>query len=111
MVLDLFRKGFDRSVWLIFGVRHEDEILYEADWRRLEAEHPNFHVVPTISRPTAAERSGEVGYVQTKIAKYVPRIEGKDVFVCGVAPMVKDVTDALLALGFHPKQIKVEKYT
>lgn len=111
MLLDLFRKGFDRQAWLIFGVRHEDEILYEADWRRLAAAHPNFHFVPTISRPKASKWTGEVGYVQTKVAKYVPEIEGKEVFVCGVVPMVKDVTETLLALGFPSKQIKVEKYT
>jgi ferredoxin-NADP reductase len=111
MLLDLFRNGFDRHVWLIFGVRHEDEILYEADWRRLTAEHPNFHFVPTISRPKSSLWAGEVGYVQTKIANYVPETEAKDVLVCGVVPMVKDVTQTLLGLGFHPKQIKVEKYT
>jgi ferredoxin-NADP reductase len=110
MLLDLFRTGFERDVRLLFGVRHEDEILFERDWRRLAAAHPNFHFIPTISRPTSPEWAGETGYVQTKIAAYVPEPAGKAVFVCGVVPMVKDVTAALLQLGFHPKQIKAEKY-
>jgi len=111
IVLNLFQGGFTRNVWLLFGVRHEDEILYLADWRRLEGAYPNFHFIPTISRPKSAEWMGEVGYVQTKLASYVPDTSGKLVFVCGVVPMVKDVTDKLLALGYRPQQIKVEKYT
>ena len=111
MLLTLFQRGCSRNVWLIFGVRHEDEILYLADWRRLETAYPNFHFIPTISRPKSAEWTGEVGYVQTKLAGYVPEPNGKLVFVCGVVPMVKDVTNALVALGYKPQQIKVEKYT
>jgi len=111
ILLTLFRGGFTRDIWLIFGVRHEDEILYLADWRRLEGAYPNFHFIPTISRPKSVEWKGEVGYVQTKLASYVPDTSGKLVFVCGVVPMVKDVTDKLLALGYRPQQIKVEKYT
>lgn len=111
MLLTLFQGGFTRNVWLIFGVRHEDEVLYLADWHCLEAAYPNFHFIPTISRPKSAEWTGEVGYVQTKLAGYVPDPNGKLVFVCGVVPMVKDVTGALIALGYRPQQIKVEKYT
>ncbi len=111
ILLTLFQGGFTRNVWLIFGIRHEDEILYLSDWRQLEAACPNFHFIPTISRPKSVEWKGEVGYVQTKLANYVADPNGKLAFVCGVVPMVKDVTNALIALGYKPQQIKVEKYT
>ncbi len=110
MLLDLFRTGFERDVRLLFGVRHEDEILFERDWRGLAAAHPNFHFIPTISRPTSPKWAGEVGYVQTKVGKYVPAIEQKMFYVCGIVPMVNAVSDALRGLGIPPKQIRVEKY-
>jgi ferredoxin-NADP reductase len=111
ILLDLFRKGFERKVWLVFGVRHEDEILYLEEWRQLETRYANFRFIPTISRPQSPDWKGEVGYVQTKLATYIADTREKEVFVCGVVPMVKGVTETLVALGYQPKQIKVEKYT
>ena len=62
MILDLYHSGFEGPISVFFGVRHEDELLYEADWRRLEAEHPAFRFIPVVSRPKTW--AGRVGWVQ-----------------------------------------------
>lgn len=102
-------KGFDEPMWLFFGVRYEDEILYEAEWRRVAAEHARFRFVPTVSRPRTW--TGEAGWVQGLLRKYLATPEQKEVYVCGVVPMVKAVKPLLMELGVPRAQIHTEKYT
>ncbi len=99
---------YDGEIWLIFGVRYEDEILYDDEWKALAAQYPNFHYVPTISRPK--EWSGEQGYVQEKLKKYISSPEGKQIYVCGLSPMVNAVQETALGMGFDDKQVHFEKY-
>lgn len=108
----LFRHGTDAKLTLIFGVRYEDEILYERQWRALEQAHPNFRFIPTISRPrnTPTPWTGEVGYVQTKLAKYAPPAPEKKIFICGLWEMISAVEKTCLELGYEKRQIHYERY-
>lgn len=111
MLLDLYQKkalSAGQEVWLIFGVRHEDEILYHAEWRRLEKEHPEFRFIPTVSRPKSW--SGEVGYVQEKLKKFITDPKGKEIYICGLGAMVKAVQEAAVSSGFRQEQIHFERY-
>ncbi|MBI2500163.1 MAG: hypothetical protein HYW02_01545, partial [Deltaproteobacteria bacterium] len=74
-----------RKVWLIFGVRHEEEILYEKEWRELEKREKGFHFVPTVSRPK--DWNGEVGYVQEKLKKFLTDPRESQIYICGLGSM------------------------
>lgn len=108
MIMTLLRDGFRRNMTLIFGVRHENEILYESQFRELERAHSNFKFIPTISRPK--DWKGEVGYVQDKLKKYVTDPAGKQIYVCGLIPMIEAVQKAAEEIGFDKKQVHFEKY-
>ena len=108
ILLDLYHSGFNREAWLFFGVRHEDEILYEEDFRELADNHGNFHFIPTLSRPRSW--SGEVGYVQEKVSKYLPEIQDKVVYCCGRSRMIEGVTDTLMKTGFPKRNIVSERF-
>lgn len=107
-----FNTGTDAALTLLFGVRYEDEILYEDEWRALTQAHPNFRFIPTISRPRNAPTpwAGEVGYVQTKLAQYAPPAPEKKVFICGLWDMIRAVEKTLLDLGYGKRQIHYERY-
>ena len=109
-IFDLFHSGKaeGKEIWLFFGVRYENAILYEEEWRKLAAEHSNFHYVQTISRPE--KWTGEKGYVQEKIKKYVTDPTGLNNYICGLPKMVDDVRETCLAMGFLKEKIHVEKY-
>jgi ferredoxin-NADP reductase len=109
MILGLYDRGFDGPASLYFGVRHEDEILYEFDWRRLEAAHHGFRFIPTVSRPRTW--TGWVGRVQHALRETVTDPSTKVAYVCGLVPMVKEVKALLLELGVPREQIHTEKYT
>ena len=117
MIQALYATGFDGPLWLFFGVRYEDEILYQAEWRRLAAGHSRFRFLPTVSRPRALNGTnkrpwtGDVGWVQDLLRAHLTDPANKEAYVCGVVPMVKAVKPLLIELGVPRPQIHTEKYT
>lgn len=99
-----------RQVWLFFGVRHEDEILYESEFRRMAERYATFHFIPTISRPKQQWR-GETGYVQDHLVTQLRDPAGKQAYVCGLLPMIESARAALKGMGFQREQIHYEIYT
>lgn len=107
---DLFESGKaeGKEIWLFFGIRYETDILYESEWKKLASEKPNFHYIQTISRPQSW--TGEKGYVQEKIRKFITDPQGLDVYICGLPKMVEDVQTTCLAMGIPKERTHFEKY-
>lgn len=108
MIQWLFHVGFSREVSLLFGVRNENEILYEKEFRSFEGKYSNFHFIPTISRPVFWK--GERGYVQEKLESLIGNPDGKRAYICGLPAMVDAVREKLKSIGFDRKSISYEKY-
>lgn len=108
MIKTLLHEGCLRKISLIFGVRHENEILYLEEFSRLQKDHKNFSFIPTVSRPKAW--TGEVGYVQEKLKKFVTDPKGNRIYVCGLVPMIEAVQQAAHEIGFDKKSVHFEKY-
>ncbi len=101
--------GTDRNVWLLFGVRYPETILYRREFEALAARHPNFHFWPTLSRPPA-EWPGLRGHLQEHLDTLLAQHPGLHAYICGLKAMVDDVRQRLKARGFDRKQIRYEKY-
>lgn len=100
--------AFERPIWLIFGVRYEDEILYHDEWLELSKQHETFHYIPTISRPK--QWDGKVGYVQERLSESIQDASSKQLYACGLIPMIEAVEKTAVEIGFEMKQIHFEKY-
>ncbi len=112
MLHDLFLRGLpaDRHVWLIFGVRYPETILYRVEFERLAEQHANFHFLPTLSRPPA-DWLGATGYVQEQLRRQFAGRRDFTAYVCGLKDMVDDVRAILKnEFGLDRKQIRFEKY-
>jgi CDP-4-dehydro-6-deoxyglucose reductase len=109
MLHDLFARGTDRSVWLLFGVRYPNTILYRDEFDALAVQHPNFRFLPTLSRAPAGW-PGLRGHVQEHLDTLLAENSALDVYLCGLKAMVDDVRARLKARGFDRKQIRYEKY-
>lgn len=112
MLEDLFSSGPapDREMWLLFGVRHAETILYRDEFERLAAQHPRFHFVPTLSR-AEQDWPGERGHVQQLLRARFAGRRDIDVYVCGLKAMVDDVRKILKEeFGLDRRQIHYEKY-
>jgi CDP-4-dehydro-6-deoxyglucose reductase, E3 len=103
------------TVWLVLGVRHEEDLLYEDEFRALAEEHPFFRFEPTLSQPREAW-TGRRGYVQTHVrdlwAELSARGEGvAHAYVCGLERMVGSVRDILRKeMGLPRQQVHSERY-
>ncbi|HUJ79072.1 MAG TPA: FAD-binding oxidoreductase [Nitrospiria bacterium] len=104
-----YRFRADRHVWLIFGVRSEEEILYEQEFRLMAERYPTFHFIPTVSRPK--RWAGASGYVQDQAVRLLREQGNLHVYVCGLLPMIEGVRAALKGVGFKREQIHYEIYT
>ena len=101
------------EITLLFGVRHEDSLLYRKEFERLAEHYKGFRFMPTITRPTATWKS-RTGRVQQHLDEALA-IRGPDglgsldVYICGLKEMVDDVRKELRQRGFDRKQIIYEK--
>ena len=110
MIEKLYERGCDKHIWLIFGNRHETDVLYDDEWRTLEKQHKNFHYIPTVSRPK--DWKGETAYVQDIVKKtFAGKTEGLDFYGCGLVPMCQQLKAALLEMNIPKERIHFEQFT
>jgi CDP-4-dehydro-6-deoxyglucose reductase len=101
-------------ITLLFGVRYPAGLLYRHDFEELATEYPNFHFIPTVTRPDE-NWNGRTGRVQAHLddalaIRTPEEIANIDVYICGLKEMVDDVRKQLKQRGFDRKQIIYEKY-
>jgi ferredoxin-NADP reductase len=97
MLRDALAQGDGTPMGLLFGVRHEAEILYRDELEALAATHPGFRFEVTLSRPSDGW-TGRAGYVQLHARRLYEELAlanrgSPHVFVCGLERMVGAVRD------------------
>jgi ferredoxin-NADP reductase len=102
------------EITLLFGVRHEEGLLYRKEFEKLAEQYKTFRFIPTITRPTATWK-GRTGRVQQHLddalaIRSPDELPSVDVYICGLKDMVDDVRKELKQRGFNRKQIIYEKY-
>ena len=104
-----YGKVGQRTISLLLGIRYEEEILYEAEFRQMAERYPQFHFIPIISRPKKWQ--GATGYVQDHLKGHLADPAGKEVYVCGLLPMIESCRTVLKGMGFERTQLHYEIYT
>lgn len=107
MIAKLLESGFSEQVYLIFGNRLQEDILYRAEFSELEEKHSNFHFIPVLSRE---EWNGERGYVHQVYETLFA--DGRDArfYVCGWQVMCSEARERLKKLGYNRRQYFFEDY-
>jgi len=108
MYRQLLHDGYKDPLLLIHGVRFDNELYYEDELQALKKKYPNFNYVRTLSRPSD-KWTGEAGYVQTKLEKYIPK-DVTAIYVCGVGKMIEDVKTTMESLGHGKDKVHYEKW-
>lgn len=104
-----------RHLWLLFGARFEEDILYRDEFEALAAAHPEVRYAVTLSRPGEGW-AGRRGYVQLHVAELLAALadasgEPPHVHICGLDRMVSTVKDLCRKdLGVDRKRVHVERY-
>ncbi len=111
--LEAILSGGERRIWLLFGVRYDEELLYHDTWNALAARYDNFRYRPVVSRPREdGDYKGAVGYVSTFEPELRETIDPDDsvAYLCGVPEMVDDMRVRFKELGLGLRATRTEKY-
>jgi NAD(P)H-flavin reductase len=108
MIKHLLHVNCTRPMWLLFGTRYEHALLYESEFRSLAGFRPNFHYVPTVSRPK--DWHGEVGHVQQTFQKYFTDFSNLEIYLCGWLEVVKAVCKDLDSFGVPKEKLHYEEW-
>jgi ferredoxin-NADP reductase len=110
----------DRTpIWLLFGVRREEDLLYREELADLAAAHAHFRVVPTLSQPSGADWGGRRGYVQTHVRELLDELAASPesggtaphAYICGLQRMVGSVRELLRKeMGLPRERVHTERY-
>jgi ferredoxin-NADP reductase len=116
MMVAAIRAGSRAPLWLLFGARHEEDILYREELSAYAAENPSLRYVITLSQPGPSWQ-GLSGYVQLHVPELYAALKASaspelpHVYICGLDRMVKVVRDlARTELGVDRKLVHQERY-
>lgn len=111
MLEEELRSAEGPQLQLLFGCRHEADLLWREQFERLARMHARFSFYPTLSQPDA-RWTGLRGYVQA----HLPALIGAGsapphIYVCGLTRMVSEVRRiAKERLGYDRRSIHSERY-
>ena len=109
MLQELFARGTERRITLIYGTRYAESLLWVEEFRALEALHSNFRFVPAVTRP-ADDWTGATGRVQPLLLEAMGERRDVQVYVCGLKEMVDSVRALCKERGLERRQMIYEKY-
>lgn len=108
--------GAREPLWLLFGARHEEDVLYADELRALAKERSNVRHEITLSRPGPGW-NGRRGYVQAHLAELFAELREAaggvppHAYVCGLDRMVSSVKTHLRSdLGLDRRHVHTERY-
>lgn len=116
MIQSALDAGHGAPLWLLFGARFEEDILYQEELARWTREYPHFRYEITLSRSTTGW-TGRQGYVQHHASELVRELRAisseaePHAYICGLDRMVSAVKDLLRnELALPRKHVHVERY-
>ena len=95
------------NIYLIFGCRTKDTLLYFNELNELQQQMPNFHYIPTLSRE---EWEGKSGYVHAAYESICADKRPANFLLCGWKGMIDEARKRITDLGYDKKDVHVEIY-
>jgi len=111
MLMDILSKNTPhKNIYMVFGTRHEKDMLYRREIEEIAEKHPEFKYLPTLSRETSETWKGHKGYVHTIYEELYADKRPGYFYLCGWNDMLNDARKRLAEMGYDKKQIKFESY-
>jgi glycine betaine catabolism B len=99
------------DIYLVFSVKTERDIIFRDELDALRRRHPNLHVTVTLTRDDGSAWTGERGRITPALlARAVPEIALRRVYICGPTEMTDPTRQMLRDLGVPAEAIQVESF-
>ena len=96
-----------KNIYLIFGCRTKDTLLYYEEMKELRESVPGFQYIPTLSRE---EWEGSTGYVHHIYEELCAERKPANFFLRGWRGMIDEAKRRVTDMGYDKKDIHVEIY-
>ncbi|NOT91340.1 ferredoxin--NADP reductase [Ferruginibacter sp.] len=102
-----------KNVYLIFGTRKKENLLYYEELNALAKNNPGLHYIPVLSRE---EWDGAKGYVHEAYKDLINAKINADAlppahfYLCGWKNMIDEAKAIIMELGYDKKEIHLEIY-
>lgn len=96
-----------QHIYLIFGCRTKNDLLYYEELKQLQADLPGFKYIPTLSREAW---DGQTGYVHAVYEAMCTERKPADFFLCGWKGMIDEARIRILEMGYQESDIHTEVY-
>jgi ferredoxin-NADP reductase len=96
-----------QNIYLVFGCRTQDTLLYYQELTKLQDELPGFKYIPTLSRE---EWIGHTGYVHVIYESLCTERKPANFFLCGWKGMIDEAKKRITDMGYDKKAIHQEIY-
>lgn len=96
-----------KNIYLIFGTRTKDNLLYYEDLKKLATSIPDFYFIPVLSRE---KWEGKTGYVHEIYEELAGAKQPADFMLCGWKVMIDEAKKRIVAMGYDRKNIHQELY-
>jgi phenol hydroxylase P5 protein len=112
MILDVLESGSTLPVTLVYGQRSRDELYYDAEFRALSVQYPNFTYVPALSDEAADSAwDGARGFAHDAAkAHFNNNFAGQNAYLCGPPVMVESCISTLMQGRLYERDIYTEKF-
>jgi CDP-4-dehydro-6-deoxyglucose reductase len=96
-----------QNLYLVFGTRFKEDLLYHEEMQELEKKLPGFHYIPTLSRQ---QWEGRTGYVHGIYEELCSTKQPAYFYLCGWKNMLDETKKRIMEMGYDKKSIHQESY-
>ena len=110
MIREIVECGLDRSVYLFYGSRTTDDVIFDNELSRISKKFRNIDYIPVIEEP-ATGYAGACGFITRDVLRdALENIEDKSFFICGPQGLYDFCLPQVEDLGVPKRKIKQEMY-
>lgn len=108
MILETIECGLDRKIYLFYGNKGPNDVLFDEKLAAIARRHENIHYIPVIEHP-ANGYAGAKGLITGRvIQEALGDVREKTFYLCGPRAMYDFCVDELARLGIPRKKIRKE---
>jgi ferredoxin-NADP reductase len=110
MIREIIDCGLDRTVYLFYGNKTTDDIIFGSELERLARRFDHIHYIPVVEEP-AGGYGGACGFINRDLMQEVlADIENKSFFICGPQGLYDFCLPQVEEMGVPKRKIKQEMY-
>lgn len=107
MIRETIDLGLDKEIYLFYGSKTAEELIFHDELKKIVARHANFHYYP-VMEASPADYQGLNGLISADLIKSIIDSQLDTVYICGPEAMYANLIPQLETLGVPRRRIRRE---